>query len=236
MSHSVVAIITARGASKGLPRKNVRTLCGKPLIAYSILAARGCPQVSRCIVTTDDPEIKRISLQWGAEVVDRPAELATDTALSRDAVRHVLELLSREGGMPEYFVLLQPTSPLRTARHLERCLEAWFASGRPCAISVTEAEHHPYKCFLLENGDLAPLRDSENLDQPRQSLPPAYRQNGAIYLLKTAEFLSSNSFFIAPALPFVMSRQESIDIDTEHDLRLAEEIMKAEAAQGNEGE
>jgi len=221
----VIAIIPARGGSKGLPRKNLRLLAGKPLIAHSILAARECGLISRCIVSTEDPEIKQVSLEYGAEVVDRPADLATDHALSADVVRHVLEKLSETGFQPEYFVLLQPTSPLRTSRHIQQCLQAFLASPSPCSISVTETEHHPYKDFTLDNGFLHPLFGAEYLSQPRQQLPMVYRQNGAIYAMKCRAFLEHNGFFVEPALPFFMAKKDSIDIDSGLDLQAAEQLL-----------
>ncbi len=226
MTPSVTAIIPARGGSKGIPHKNIRTLCGRPLIAYSILAARDCSIVTRCVVTTDDSEIKRISLACGAEVVDRPPELATDTSLSQDAVRHVLEILQRERTRPDFFVLLQPTSPLRTARHLQRCFESFFQADYGCAISVTENEHHPYKSFVVQDNTMMPLWDVDSLSKPRQLLPKTYRQNGAIYIVRTSDFLERNSFYITPVMPFVMISEESIDIDTEADFILAEHYLK----------
>lgn len=223
----VYAIITARGGSKGVPRKNIRMLHGKPLIAYSILAALACPLISRCLVTTDDADIKQISLQWGAEVIDRPAELSTDTSLSQDVVRHALEYIEKGLGLPEYFVLLQPTSPMRNAAHLQECLASYLNSDYLSAISVTEMEHHPYKCLTVDQGKLNPFHDVYSLDKPRHLLPKIYRQNGAIYVLKTTDFLQHNSFFIPPAMPFVMSQQESIDIDSEFDFFLAERIIES---------
>lgn len=204
-----------------MPRKNLRLLNGKPLIAYSILAAKGCASISRCIVSTENPEIKKVSLQWGAEVIDRPLELASDLALSQDVVRHVLERLRNENDLPEFFALLQPTSPLRNAVHLQSCLDAFLKSDALCAISVTEADHHPYKLFSFERNVLSPLFDVESLDKPRQMLPKLYRQNGAIYIMRTELFLEKNSFFISPAMPFFMTREESVDIDTEFDLMIA---------------
>jgi CMP-N,N'-diacetyllegionaminic acid synthase len=225
MSDTIIAIITARGGSKGLPGKNIRMLSGKPLIAYSILAAQQCTHIARSIVTTEDPEIKRVSIQWGAEVIDRPPELSADTSLSQDAVRHTLETLDKKEGLPEYFVLLQPTSPLRNAVHLQECLNSFINSDYASAISVTEMEHHPYKCLLVKNGKLSPFHNIESLDKPRQLLPKAYRQNGAIYALRTKEFLKHNSFFVPPAMPYYMNQQDSIDIDTENDFLLATQII-----------
>ncbi len=221
----VAAIITARGGSKGLPRKNLRLLAGKPLLAYSIMAARDCRLIQRCLVSTEDEEIKAVSERWGAEVIDRPRELATDEALSRDVVAHALRWLETAGELPEYFALLQPTSPLRTAAHLTACLEVFLRSQAACAISVAEAEHHPYKAYRREGDTLVPLFGVEYLEQPRQALPPIYRQNGAIYVMHSRSFLQRPSFFAMPALPFVMSQHDSIDVDTETDLSLAEHLL-----------
>lgn len=223
----VVAIITARGGSKGLPRKNVLPLAGKPLIAHTILAAKDCSLISRCIVSTEDPEIKQVSLDYGAEVIDRPAELATDLALSADVVRHVLDALTGEGRLPDYFLLLQPTSPLRTGAHVTQCLQAFLASAAACTVSVTETEHHPYKGFTLDNHFLHPLFGAHYLDQPRQRLPAVYRQNGAIYAMKSRTFLERRSFFVEPALPYIMANRDSIDIDTGFDLQVAELRLKS---------
>jgi len=225
MSGSVIAIITARGGSKGVLKKNIRMLSGKPLIAYSIVAALECPYVSRCLVTTDDPEIKQISLKWGAEVIDRPEELSTDISLSQDVVRHALEAIRKESELPEYFVLLQPTSPLRNATHLRECLESLLNSNNLSAMSVTGIEHHPYKCLIMEHGNLYPFHDVDSLDKPRQLLPQIYRPNGAIYALKCADFLSCNTFYVPPVMPYYMDQQFSIDIDTEIDFVLAEQII-----------
>lgn len=226
-----IAIITARGGSKGLPHKNIALLGGKPLIAHSILAGRDCPAVARVVVTTDDPAIARVSREWGAEVIDRPAALATDTASSADAVRHAVESLRAGGETAGNLVLLQPTSPLRTAAALSDCLDRWFASGLVCAISVTEAEHSPYKAFTLTDGTLVPLFGAEYLSAPRQSLPPVYRQNGAIYAIKIDRFLETGAFYLAPALPYPMPTAVSVDIDTAADLALAEFLLSRSGGQ-----
>ncbi|UOF91402.1 acylneuraminate cytidylyltransferase family protein [Fodinisporobacter ferrooxydans] len=225
----LVAIIPARGGSKGIPKKNLTDLNGRPLISYSIEAALHCPFIHRCIVSTEDEQIKNISLQWGAEVIDRPDSLSTDVSLTQDVVEHVLDVLQQEGELPDYFVLLQPTSPLRNASHIESCIEQFFAHDAACAISVTEAEHHPYKMFFLDDEQsLQPFRDEATLSQPRQLLPKVYRQNGAIYLMNTSLFLEKKSFFAQPAYPFVMSNEESIDIDTKRDLDIAAFYLRNE--------
>jgi len=228
---AVDAIITARGGSKGLLRKNLRPFSGKPLIVHTIEAALKCTLIRRCYVSTEDPEIKAVSLAAGAEVIDRPPELAQDASQSEDAVRHALEVLREREVLPEYFALLQPTSPLRTSAHLAACLSAFFASGAACAISVTEEPHHPYKSFWVKEGQLLPFGGAEFLSCPRQSLPPVYRQNGAIYVMECELFLATNHFFASPALPFVMAQESSLDIDSEFDLALGEWLMSRKAAQ-----
>lgn len=222
-----LAIITARGGSKNLPHKNVLQLAGRPMIAYTIEAALRCPLVGRCIVTTDDPEIKAIAVAEGAEVLDRPAALATDHASSEDAVAHVLDWLDSHNELPTYFTLLQPTSPLRNAKHLADCLSQFLTSDFACVISVCAVDHHPYKSFTLTNGQLQPLGRIDQLSVPRQSLPEAFRQNGAIYAMRSETFCAGHTFFSAPAMPYVMREEDSIDVDTRLDFEMAERMLAA---------
>lgn len=225
-----VAIITARGGSKGLPGKNLRTLAGRPLIAHTIAAATGCPLVAATCVTTDDALIAQVAREAGVAVIDRPAALATDTATSGDAVRHALETLAVQGQRFDAFCLLQPTSPLRTAAHLGDCIAAFQAGAFASAISVCEAEHHPWKMLRLEDGLLHPFAGQAHLSAPRQSLPRVMRQNGAIYLMRCRDFLDNDgSFFREPAMAFPMSHEDSIDIDVEFDLLLAESVLRKRA-------
>ncbi|USG65321.1 acylneuraminate cytidylyltransferase family protein [Brevibacillus ruminantium] len=232
MKPSILAIIPARGGSKGIFRKNIRKIAGKPLISYTIEAAIQSPLIDRCIVSTEDEEIKQISLDSGAEVIDRPFELATDTALSEDVVRHVLEDCIKKGRLPDFFVLLQPTSPLRSEKYITDCIVMSLKHNSRCTISVTEVEHHPYKTFYEENGTLTPLKNRQSLSKPRQQLPRVVRQNGAIYFMETASFLEQNTFFIEPALPFYMENEISIDIDSENDMLFCEILMNS-AKNGN---
>jgi CMP-N-acetylneuraminic acid synthetase len=223
----IIAIITARGGSKGLPGKNVALLAGKPLIVHSILAAQGCSLISRTVVTTDDAVIATVAREAGAQVVMRPEELANDTARSQDAVRHCLEVLAAEGCRPDFFVLLQPTSPLRTARHIQDCLSGFLASKAASGISVVEESHSPFKAFVECDGLLQPLFDRALLSAPRQSLTKVYRQNGAIYVVAAETFLQHDNFFVEPAWPYEMSAEDSVDIDSQLDLSLAEFVISS---------
>lgn len=222
---SIVAIITARGGSKGLIRKNVRELAGKPLIAHTIEAALKSELVTDCLVTTEDPEIKKVSLAAGAEVLDRPVELAGDESLSRDVVLHALKGLEQKGRLPEYFILLQPTSPLRTSLHIDACVKQFFEKGGGSCVSVTCSEHSPYKMFHCVQGQLTPLFSWEGLDKPRQKLPVTFRHNGAIYLVASKDFLAEETFFVKPVVPYIMEEADSIDIDSVEDLALCERLL-----------
>ncbi|MCK5684447.1 acylneuraminate cytidylyltransferase family protein [bacterium] len=215
------AIITARGGSKGVQKKNIRFVGGKPLIAFSIEAALACPLVDNCYVTTEDLEIMDISREYGAQVIERPKELAGDLSLSCDVVAHALQLLGKDK-LPEHFVLLQPTSPLRTAKHLQECLSGFWASGAKCGVSVTSAEHHPWKMLVKREGEVHPFKDAKSLELPRQNLPEVLRINGAIYVLRSEEFLEKMSFFIEPAYAYTMDAASSLDVDSELDLKVLE--------------
>lgn len=223
---SIYAIIPARGGSKGLPGKNVRLLNGRPLIDYTIQAALDCPGIGRCIVSTEDKEIRDVSLACGAEVFKRPIELAGDLTSSPPVVTHVLETLCQQEDLPDYIVVLQPTSPLRTSKHLTECIDSFMCSDANCAIGVTEALHSPYKDFHLEEDGLVPLFDEKNLNAARQTLPVIYKQNGAIYLMSSQLFQKYHHFYIRPAMPYMMDANDSVDIDTELDFMMVERLTQ----------
>jgi N-acylneuraminate cytidylyltransferase/CMP-N,N'-diacetyllegionaminic acid synthase len=223
------ALIPARGGSKGLPRKNILDLAGKPLIAYSIEAALASSSVNGVYVTTDDAEIAIVSIRHGAQHIARPAALATDNASTFVAIEHAIAVLTEKGSRPENIVLLQPTSPLRNASHVTEAIAAYEAVGAPALISVCEAEHHPYKNFRVgDDGKLEPLFDVASLSKPRQELPKVYRQNGAIYIIGTETFLREKSFYVAGCLPYIMDIACSVDIDVQADLVEAEKLLLEE--------
>lgn len=224
---TICAIITARGGSKGILHKNIVPLNGKPLLAYSIEAASQSAYIQDVYVTTDDPEIAVVSKEYGAMVIDRPDALSTDTAGSYETVKHALEVLAEEGKIYDHFILLQPTSPLRTSQHVDEALKAYLISSSKSCMSVCEAEHPPYKMLKIENDILEPLFDESLLAAPRQSLPKIYRQNGAIYIMGCDDFLHKvDNFFYAPVLPYVMASKDSVDIDNMNDLAHAESLMR----------
>jgi CMP-N-acetylneuraminic acid synthetase len=225
-SQTVIAIITARAGSKGIPHKNIRPLAGKPLIAYTIEAALDCGYIDRVIVSTDGAEIERTSLNWGAETLHRPVHLTTDTSLSEDAVFHAIETLGEGGLFCDLTVLLQPTSPLRRGLHISEALEMFDGGDSDCLVSITETEHSPFKCFKEEDTGLVPLLGEEKLFVPRQDLPRTYRDNGAIYIVRTDYFRKNRTFYCPGFLGYRMTGADSIDIDTEFELEMAELVLR----------
>lgn len=221
-----IALITARGGSKGIPRKNLAELAGRPLIAHTLDAAAQAEAVDRIVLTTEDREIAEVGRAWGAEIIDRPAELATDGASSLDVIAHALDVL-KDGPAVETLILLQPTSPLRTAPHVDDSFALFRSSGAASVISVTEAGHPPWKMFVLDadSGRLHPLMGAEYLSKPRQDLTPVYRPNGAIFIQDVATFRTHGSLFAEPAVAYVMDAESSIDIDSPMDLETAERIL-----------
>lgn len=221
---TTIAVITARGGSKGLPRKNLKLLAGKPLVVWSIEAALQARRIATVVVTTDDDEIASVSKAAGATIVRRPPELATDLALSEDAVRHALEV-TRARETHTHVALLQPTSPLRRAHHIDEMIDRAIAGGFGCAVTVTQPEAHPFKMLVLRDGQVAPVHEWKDLMTPRQQLPPALRQNGAIYWLAIDRFVAENSFFVPPIQHYEMPRALSIDIDHPEDLAACEKLL-----------
>jgi N-acylneuraminate cytidylyltransferase len=205
---SVLALIPARGGSKGVPGKNIRPAGGKPLIAWTIEASRASRYVDRTILSSDDPAIAAVAMQFGCEVpFMRPAELATDKADSMGVVRHALTALSERY---DCMVLLQPTSPLRAASDIDAALELYVDSGASTCVSVCEPDKHPYWMLKM---------DADG------SAPQIFALNGAIYVAP-ADFLAGGGDFItAGTIGYVMPKDRSFDIDTELDLRLADFLL-----------
>lgn len=228
MTNETVAVIPARGGSKGMPRKNIAELCGKPLIAWTIEAALNSATLTRTYVTTEDEEIAEIAARYGATVIARPAELATDDARSEDVVLHALDATAQLGDSARYFALLQPTSPLRHEGHIDALVTAALQAGLGCAWSVTAVEHHPWKMLLERDGELRPVAQVEALSAPRQSLPRAYRQNGAIYWMSCDAFRQHRTFFVPAVHLYEMAKEQSVDIDTAADLQTARKLLESQ--------
>ncbi|OGS35840.1 MAG: hypothetical protein A2293_07225 [Elusimicrobia bacterium RIFOXYB2_FULL_49_7] len=219
-----IAIIPARGGSKGLPGKNKYPLLGRPLIDYSIRAASDSNCFTDIVVSSDDQEILDIALNRGVAALRRSPENSSDTATSASVVLEVLgELFVKEG----VFVLLQPTSPLRTATHIQNALKLFMSTQTPGLISVYEPRHHPLKSLRIDElGHLRGLVDDRHPFSRRQDLPEALNQNGAIYCLRIDAFIKDPSFLPKGTIPFLMKEEESIDIDNLLDIETAEFYME----------
>lgn len=203
-------------------------LCGVPLLAHSIRAARQAGVFSSVIVSSDCEEILNLATSEGATPLKRPANISGDSSRSEDAIRHALLALGYEQSTDENNVamLLQPTSPLRNAHHIRSALEHFSAQSFSSLISVVEWEHPPQKSLIIdEHGKGQPLISWENLSLPRQELPKAFRPNGAIYVFRIAEFLRTDFLFAQPMGLLVMDSPSSIDIDSTQDLIAAEQIL-----------
>jgi len=223
-SSRVIAIITALGGSKGLHRKNIRPLGGVPLIGWTIRAALEAQCIDRVIVSTDDHEIAAISRDLGAEVpFMRPAELSTDTATSTDVVLHALE------SVPGYkqAVLLQPTSPFRTAEDIDEGYNVWTKNPNSGGcVSVREVTESPWLMFTSDHlGRMNRLLPAPSSGERRQDLPNAFILNGAFYFIDVARFLNEKKFVFDDSVCFEMPIYKSGDIDSLNDFEQAEKLI-----------
>ena len=215
---SVLALIPARGGSKGIPGKNLKEVGGTPLVARSILAAQASALVTRVVVSTDDDAIASVSLEYGADVVRRPAALADDTASSESALLHALDLFADEGPMPASIVFLQCTSPFTTGEQIDRVLTALQPESVNSAFAVA-----PWHGFLWREDGRGINHDPQQARQRRQDLEPSFLETGAIYAMKTAEFRRSGTRFCAPWRPVVIE-DSGPEIDTIDDLELCRNL------------
>ena len=222
----MIAIITARGGSRGLPRKNVLPFCGKPLIAHTIEAAKRCQVIDRILVSTDDSEIAEVSREFGAEVpFMRPEELASDTASSREVLLHALQFLEGQGERVDSFCLLQPTSPLRTSADIEAASEIFHGKKADSVVSVSSYEH-PVQWALEVSDDGRVLPRENQMVVRRQEMTEYYRPNGAVYLFRTDFFKAETGYFGGNSYGYIMPPERSVDIDTPLDFVVAETVSR----------
>lgn len=225
----LLALIPARGGSKRVPGKNIKPLGGMPLIAWTIKAAQESRVCTRIQVSTDDEDIAEVSRKYGAVVPGlRPADLATDTAGSMDVAIHALDMCEQEFGVPDGLVLLQPTSPFRTAETIRRAAALFEASGgaHP-VVGVSAATCHPAWCFRATATGMEPFLGWDVIGQRSQDLEPAWMLNGAIYVIAPSRLRSERKFLTPDTLPLIMTdAHEAIDIDTPADWAEAETTLR----------
>jgi CMP-N,N'-diacetyllegionaminic acid synthase len=220
----IVAIIPARGGSKGIPKKNIIPLQGKPLIAYTIDQAQATKHIDKVVVSTDDQEISAISSAYGAEVIHRPANLSGDMATSESALVHALKILKENKYNPEIVVFLQCTSPLRRNNDIEHAIQLLIDNNYDSVFSVTE--NYPF-IWLKKNKHVVPLNRQYHMKRPmRQHRIPEYIENGSIYVFKTSTFLKTKNRTCGRKGIYIMPREYSFEIDSDFDLWLCEQILK----------
>ena len=225
-----LAIIPARGGSKGVLRKNIRLLAGKPLIEYAIASARGVEAIDRCIVSTDDDEIARVSTAAGAEVVIRPADLAKDDTPTLPVLQHVVaHLAERDGYACDAVITLQATSPLRTSRHIAEAVACFNADpAADSLVSCIDVPHifHPRSVMVRgADGYLRPYVDAPLVSRRQEKEAVLARNGAAIYITRTP--CLSSFIFGGRLLAYMMPSEDSIDIDSEADLLAAEQALLA---------
>ena len=223
---TVLAIVPARGGSKGLPKKNIKTLGNKPLIAHSIIAAQKSRYVDRIIVSTDSDEIARIAKSCNADVpFKRPPEYAVDISPSREFIVHALSWLrENENKVYDIFCLLQPTSPFRNWKHLDEAIEKFVNCKKAISlISITETTESPYWMKTIGDNDfLREFVEVSYSEVRRQDLPKTYSVNGAIFIMGSFDYLKSERFFTERTAYYLMDAISSVDIDGELDFIFAE--------------
>ncbi len=224
----MLAVIPARGGSKGVPKKNIRELSGKPLISYTIQAAIDSKIFEKVIVSTDSKEIADIAAFYGAEVPFlRPKAISGDLTSSDDVILHALSYMQQQGSQYNEVCKLQATSPLRNSEHLREAYSLFHEKNADFLVSVCECEHSPlWSGIIGADLRLDNFISDEVKRSCRQDLPTYYRLNGAIYMGKVKQFNINKSFLGKNCIAYVMKQKESIDIDSQLDFTLAEIMIR----------
>jgi CMP-N,N'-diacetyllegionaminic acid synthase len=223
----LIAVVPARGGSKSVPGKNIRSLGGKPLLAWSIDIAKQLSEIDRIIVSTDDDQIASVGRAFGAEVYARPAHLATDEALVIDALKDLLQTLRSEGEKAEWVVLLEATCPLRSLDDVRDCLKLAASGNFDSVATFKDAELNPHRAWRLVEGMPEVFIEGAIPWLPRQKLPKAYQLNGAVYVFR-AELLAqeAKSLLVGKLGAVLMPRERSHDIDDLVDFTIVEALIR----------
>jgi CMP-N,N'-diacetyllegionaminic acid synthase len=224
----ILAIIPARGGSKGIKNKNIIDLNGTPLIHYTLKEVKKVKEITRILVSTESDQIKKVTDEVGNFTPFlRPNKFAEDSSRTIDAVKYVIEKLEQEyNEVYDYICLLQPTSPLRNAEDIENCISIMLGQKTGSVVSLVKIdEPHPHKMKVISNNTVKPLLSNTDSSVPRQELPPVYELNGAIYLCETKGLLKDENFFPEPSTPYIMPPERSVNINNFFDLKLAEYLL-----------
>lgn len=223
MIKNILAIIPARGGSKGIINKNIVDISGKPLISWTIEAAKNSKYISKLILSSNDSNIIQIALDYGCEApFIRPEELSQDHSSSSDVVLHAIEQIPDF----EYIMLLQPTSPLRTSKHIDESFELMISSNADSCVSISSlSKSINWMYYQEKNKHISPVIDVDHRETRRQNVKMPYALNGAIYIMRTKKFLEKKSFLSSNMVGYEMSSESSIDIDSYSDLDLFKRIV-----------
>jgi len=224
----VLAIIPARGGSKGIPLKNIKNLSGKPLIEYSINAALNSKKIDRIIVSTDNEKIARVSKSLGVEVPFlRPKKISTDSSNTIDLVKHTIKKLENYEFIPDIITILQPTSPFRTSQMIDKSIDLLIKSNSTSIISVSKIKKHPYSSFWFCGKHLKPFKSDFLKFYQRQLFPELFYPTGAIYTFWTSTLKKYNSLYGPRIKPMIINNEiVNLDIDDNFDFFIAEMCMK----------
>lgn len=223
----VLALIPARGGSKAIPKKNIIDFCGKPLIAWSIETLKLTTEVDRIVVSTDCDEIASVAIAYGADVLMRPAHLATDQAVVLDTMKHVIHTLLEQGDVFDYITLIESTSPLRSVEDVKQCIQLIDEKGLDAVATFMEAQLNPHRAWKLVDGKPVPFIDGAIPWLPRQELPESYQLNGAVYINTIQSIMSSTKSLLNGEVGMVsMPKERSADINDYFDLKVAENIYR----------
>ena len=228
-----LAIVPARGGSKGIINKNITLLNGRPLISYTLNAALASKHIDRLVISTDDSEIAKLGKSFGIDIPFlRPKKYSHDSSPSIDLVLHAIRWFSKNVNYnPDAIILLQPTSPFRTKNHIDNAIKLFTKTKPDTLVSVVELPHNfnPSKLVKIENNQIVSVYDDVDNFRilPRQELPKLYARNGPSILISKVSFLQKNkSFYGGKTIPYIMDFFDSIDIDDNSDLLMAELIFK----------
>jgi len=225
-----IAVIPARGGSKGVPRKNILEVAGVPLLAYSIMAAQKTKYVERVIVTTDDDEISAVSKQYGAEVIIRPPELSGDIIMPDASIVHVIESLAEDNYHPDCVVFLQPTSPIRFKDDIDNALDIFFNNEVDTVFSGVDI--HPF--FWKKHEDIfLPVNFNPKARKRRQELDSEIIENGSIYISKVSNYIKYKDRFGDKVMTYIMNNHTLFEIDQQSDFSLIESLMKSMLIKGD---
>lgn len=230
MSLKVIGIIPARGGSKGVPRKNIRMLAGKPLLAYTAEAALAARRLAAVVLSTEDPEIAQAGRQCGLEVPFlRPRELANDDTPTLPVIQHAVTWLESQGRRYDAICLLQPTSPFRGADIIDGCIELLERTGADSVVTVlpVPAEHNPHWVYFADDAGRLHLATGEPSPIPRrQELPAAWRREGSVYVTRHDVLMHDNTLYGSDLIGYDVAGAHSVNIDTPDDWARAEQMFQ----------